>query len=61
LAFSSIFAFTAFYFSSSFCFLYSVAEAAPVVEGNPDVGYFKPLEGTFKPEEDGSFLEISWV
>ena len=30
-AFSSIFAFTAFCFSRSFCFLYSVAEATPDV------------------------------
>lgn len=58
-AFSSIFALTAFDFSSNFYFLYSVAEAAPVAEGNPEVGYFNPLEGAFKPEEDGSFLEIS--
>jgi hypothetical protein len=59
LAFSSILAFTAFYFSRSFCFLYSVAEAVPATAGYPEAGCFKPLEGAFNNDEDGSFFDKS--
>jgi hypothetical protein len=59
LFFSAIFSFTAFYFSRSFCFLCSVAEAAPVAVDNPETGYFKPLDGAFNKDEDGSFFDKS--
>ena len=58
-AFSSILAFTAFYFSRGFCFLYSVADAVPAAAGYPETGYFKPLDGAFNNDEDGSFFDIS--
>lgn len=59
LAFSSILAFTAFYFSRSFYFLYSVAEAVAATAGYPETGYFKPLEGAFNNDEVGSFFDKS--